>query len=330
MIDTRAQKVVLTIALQPFAQSVAGIAPTALAISADGRRLFVACGGINAVTVIDIAAPKLLGMIPLRGIPMRLRSALWDEAGNKFAAWRGIGMRDEPGRKFVHAYRGSVHVVNVPDEAQLASFTTVVAENNHMQLAGAAPVRIAADRNATPAPVPIRSGEPSRIEHIIYIIKENRTYDQVLGDLPQGNGDPSLVMFGRDMTPNHHKLAEEFVLLDNFYATGGNSADGHQWVTQANETALLSLAGYAGRSYPFDGSDPIAYAAGGFLWDYVLARNKTLRTYGEYVAACLYRRASAIGCFNAGAMAMTSRRSGTSRLLLPDSISIRRAITPAI
>ncbi len=92
-------------------------------------------------------------------------------------------------------------------------------------------------------------------------------------------------MFGRDVTPNQHKLAEEFVLLDNFYATGGNSADGHQWITQANETDYALWPGYGGRSYPFDGTDPIAYSKEGFLWDYALAAHKTVRDYGEYAPA---------------------------------------------
>jgi phospholipase C len=117
---------------------------------------------------------------------------------------------------------------------------------------------------------------------VVYIIKENRTYDQLFGDLPRGNGDPSLVMFGQDVTPNHHKLATDFVLLDNFYATGGNSGDGHQWVTQANETSYALWPGYVGRSYPYDGTDPIAYANTGFLWDLAQARGKTVRVYGEY------------------------------------------------
>jgi phospholipase C len=120
---------------------------------------------------------------------------------------------------------------------------------------------------------------------VVYIIKENRTYDQVLGDIGKGNGDPSLVMFGRDVTPNQHKLAEEFVLLDNFFATGGNSADGHQWVTQANEVEYCLWPGYQGRSYPFDGSDPMAYSSGGFIWDYALAKGKSVKVYGEYAGS---------------------------------------------
>ena len=117
---------------------------------------------------------------------------------------------------------------------------------------------------------------------MVFIIKENRTYDQVLGDVAKGNGDPSLVMFGAEVTPNQHRLAEQFVLLDNFYATGGNSADGHQWLTQANETEYCLWPGYQGRSYPYDGSDPMAYSSGGFLWDYAQARGRAVRVYGEY------------------------------------------------
>src|SRR6185436_6112914 len=110
-----------------------------------------------------------------------------------------------------------------------------VAENTRMRLAGAGPAAERESvRNNRPAAIPARSGEPSTIEHVVFIIKENRTYDQVLGDVAKGNGDPSLVMFGADVTPNQHRIAEQFVLLDNFYATGGNSGDGHQWLTQAN------------------------------------------------------------------------------------------------
>jgi hypothetical protein len=176
-----------------------------------------------------------------------------------------------------------VAVLQLPNAAQLASYTTAVAENNRLRLAGTAPDDArAAARNAAPAAIPARSGEPSTIEHVVFVIKENRTYDQVLGDMGKGNGDPSLVMFGADVTPNQHRLAEQFVLLDNFYATGGNSADGHQWITQANETEYCLWPGYQGRSYPYDGSDPMAYSSGGFLWNYAQARGRSVRVYGEF------------------------------------------------
>ena len=280
VIDTRENKVLRAIPLQPFAQRVAGVAPTALALASDGRKLFVACGGINAVAQVDTASGRIDGLIPTAWYPNGLALS----PDGKFLAvsallGAGSGWRDAPGKRFVHAYRGSVAVLELPDAAQLAAYTTAVAENNHLPLT-ATPA--SSSRAVAPKAVPLRSGDPSLIEHVVYIVKENRTYDQVFGDLPKGNGDPSLVMFGEDVAPNHRRLAEQFVLLDNFYATGGNSGDGHQWLTQANETAYCLWPGYQGRSYPFDGTDPIAYSSSGFLWDYALARGKTVRVHGEY------------------------------------------------
>jgi DNA-binding beta-propeller fold protein YncE len=284
IVSTTDNRVIHTLALQPFSDKVRGIAPTGLALSRDGATLYVACGGINAVAVINTAQRTIAGLIPTAWYP---NAVALSPDGKHLAVsallGAGSGWRDTPKQRFVHSYRGSVAVLPVPNASQLASYSTASAENNRLRLAGAAPVeRRAAAANARPVALPSRSGEPSLIEHVVYIIKENRTYDQVLGDLPQGNGDPSLVMFGRKVTPNQHRLAEEFVLFDNLYATGGNSADGHQWLTQSNEVEYCLWPGYQGRSYPFDGSDPMAYSSGGFLWDYALAKNKTVRIYGEY------------------------------------------------
>jgi len=283
VVDTRARRVVQTFPLQPFRQRVKGIAPTALALAAEGRLLLVACGGINAVAILDSAAGKLEGLIPTAWYPNHV--ALSPD-GRYLAVSSllgvGSGWREEPRKRFVHAYRGSVSVIPWPDAAQLASYTTAVAENNHLEVGLPTVTERATAPRKAPAPIPLRAGEPSLIEHVVYIIKENRTYDQVFGDLERGNGDPSLVMFGWPVTPNQHRLAEQFVLLDNFYATGGNSGDGHQWLTQANETDYCMWPGYAGRSYPFDGTDPIAYSHGGFLWDAALKAGKTVRVYGEY------------------------------------------------
>ena len=280
VIDTTADKVIQTRALS--GRDTRGFAPTALALTADGKTLFAACGGLNAVAVIRTKEMAVAGYIPTGWYP----NALSLSPDGKLLAigtllGAGSSWREEPRQRFVHAYRGSVAVVPVPDEAQLASYTTAVWENNH--LATIAPLT-PAKTSAKPAPaaIPARAGDPSPIEHVVYVIKENRTYDQVFGDISKGNGDPSLVMFGEDVTPNQHRLADQFVLLDNFYATGGNSGDGHQWVTQANETSYALWPGYAGRSYPFDGSDPIAYSDSGFIWDAALKMKKTVRVYGEY------------------------------------------------
>jgi YVTN family beta-propeller protein len=282
VIDTESNRVIRTIRLQPFHRVVAGIAPTALALSPDGTKLYVTCGGINAVAQVNAADGLLEGMIPTAWYPTSLSIS----ADGKLIAvgallGAGSGWREQVSKRFVHAYRGAVSVVSLPDRAQLTDYTNAVAENNRMRLAGSAPdpePKAARD----PIAIPRRAGDPSLIEHVVYVVKENRTYDQVLGDVAKGNGDPSLVMFGREVTPNHHRLAEQFVLLDNFYATGGNSADGHQWVTQANEVDYCLWPGYAGRSYPFDGSDPIAYSSGGFLWDLAIKKKQSVRIFGEY------------------------------------------------
>ena len=154
----------------------------------------------------------------------------------------------------------------VPDDKTLAAYTETVYKNCPYS-----------DKLLTDAPypektaIPTRVGEPSPIKYVLYIIKENRTYDQVFGDLNRGNGDPSLVMFGRDVTPNHHKLAEEFVLLDNLYCNGHVSADGHPWSTMAYNTDYIArnwALTYSGRAGVQDDDDgDLSNAPSGYLWD---------------------------------------------------------------
>ena len=283
IVDTEQNRLDGTLPLKPFGLALKGVAPTALCVSADGRRLYVALGGFNAVAVIDTERRTVQGYIPTAWYPNHV--ALSGDGTHLAVATLlgvGSGWQNAPARRYVHSYRGTVNVVPLPDDAQLASYTTAVAENSHVPTARSEIETSPALATTPPLPVPTRAGDPSLVEHVVYIVKENRTYDQVLGDLSRGNGDPSLVMFGHDITPNHHKLASEFVVLDNFYATGGNSADGHQWVTQANETSYTMYPGYLGRSYPYDGTDPIAYASSGFLWDNAQAAGRTVRVYGEY------------------------------------------------
>ena len=287
VIDTRTDAVTQTFALRPFGGQARGVAPTALALSANGETLFVACGGINAVAVLRAADGATQGFIPTAWYPNGLALS---RDGTQLAVSTllgvGSGSRDDFWKKFVHAYRGTVNVLPLPDAAQLASYTTAVVENNKLPLASAVGAPMASPAVVTtkppPSAIPRRAGEPSLIEHVVYVIKENRTYDQVFGDLKKGNGDPNLVMFGEEVTPNQHRLAEQFVVLDNFYASGGNSGDGHQWITQSNEAPYAMWPGWDGRSYPFDGTDPIAYSSGGFLWDYALRAKKTARVFGEF------------------------------------------------
>ena len=301
VVNTQTNQVAQTISLQPFARKVAGVAPNALAVSADGKTLYVACGGVNAVAVLRTADGHLEGMIPTAWYPNDLRLSPdgtylvvanlmgVGPGGNpadveRWAKQGHLNIQPGPTRRFVHSDRSSVQVIRIPDAAQLSGYTTAVIENNKMlrgNPGGAAAPGI--HTGLKPLPVPLRAGDPSLIDHVVFIIKENRTYDQILGDLAQANSDPSLLVYGRDVTPNHHRLAEQFVVLDNFYATGGNSADGHQWLTQAAETDYVYWPGYTGRSYPFEGSDPIAPAGSGFIWDAALSRNRTVEDFGEYV-----------------------------------------------
>ncbi len=316
VVDTRRRAVAGRIEIRPFGRDINGIAPTALALASDGSRLYVACGGINAIAVINTADRSLAGLIPTAWYPdslalspdgrmLAVGALLGAGSGWRRPSIPSFSLRIPiPSRRYVHANRGSISVMPVPAERDLANDTLAVAENNHLPLvvsggrpatpgrqvttAGdASSARAAAARPlpAKPTAVPLAAGDPSLIEHVVYIIKENRTYDQVLGDLPQGNGDPSYVLFGEDVAPNQRRLAREFVLLDNLYATGGNSGDGHQWVTQANEADYAMWPGYTGRSYPYDGADPLAYAPGGFIWDGARAKKKTVRVYGEFVPA---------------------------------------------
>ena len=296
VIDAEKNVVAQTIAISPFRDRTPGLAPTALALSADGTTLYVALGGANAVAVVNATSGVVKGLIPTGWYP----SSLSLSADGKYlaiGALLGVGSGTASadlakrypqefveGMGYVHANRGSVNVVALPTEAELAALTAAVATNNRLSLASAtvSPVLLAARPGVAPRAVPERHGEPSRVDHVVYIIKENRTYDQLLGDMKKGNGDPNLTIYGDSITPNHHRLADQFVLLDNFYATGGNSGDGHQWVTQANETDYAMWPGYAGRSYPFDGADPIAPASGGFLWDAALAKGRTVAVFGEY------------------------------------------------
>jgi YVTN family beta-propeller protein len=279
-INTTTNAVAQTLKLKPFAVEASGIAPTAVALH--NGKLYVTCGGINAVAVIDAKSMRQEGLIPTGWYPNSISVSPDGKhlaVGSLLGA--GSGWQNEPKRRYVHANRGSVNVIDIPDAAQLARYTIAVSENNHLALAGTSVIPATA-RVSTPKAVPAKPGDASLIEHVVYIVKENRTYDQLFGDLGKGNGEPSFVMFGEDVAPNQRKLAREFVLLDNFYASGGNSADGHQWLTQANEVAYTMWPGYQGRSYPFDGTDPIGIAQGGTIWDAALKRGKTVKIYGEY------------------------------------------------
>jgi YVTN family beta-propeller protein len=298
VIDTASDKVLETIPCRPDHRLPFGCGPSALAVSPDGGTLYVANGTNNCVAVVRLAARSsegdsadrpaastVVGLIPAGWYPGAVRVSA-DGRRLFVANVKGLGSLGQPRPaakgKNAHDFLGSVSLIDLPGAARLAEYTAEVSANNRMAfgLAGLLPPR----RAARPVPVPARHGEPSVFEHVIYVIKENRTYDQVFGDLKEGDGDPGLVLFGERVTPNLHALARQFTLFDNFYCSGVLSADGHAWVNQAYVTDYLerSFGGFT-RSYPFEGSDALAFAPTGFLWDNALAHKKTFRNYGEFV-----------------------------------------------
>ena len=270
VIDTASFRVCETIAVRPDPHLPFGSITNALAVSKDGRTLFVANGGNNAIAVVKLptkAHPSsvLSGFIPTGWFP---GGVCTDGTHLYVANVKGEGSRErEPSAAAWNsrAVRGSVTKVAIPDDAQLATLTKRVlscARVPQMLLAWEK-----AQSGLTPVPLPKHPGEPSTIEHVVYVIKENRTYDQVFGDLSQGNGDPKLCNYGRQITPNHHALAEEFVLLDNYYCNGVVSADGHQWATQGAVSDYQEKAfGGHPRGYLF-GTDTLTYAGCNFIWD---------------------------------------------------------------
>lgn len=302
-----------TIRCRPESGLPFGSGSNALAISPDGCILYVANGTNNCVAAVqlggnatDLAAKapdesQLLGLIPTGWYPGGIvvskdgkQLAVANIKGHGSLAMQRIADRatrpDEKGHNS-HDHLGSVSLIELPDAAQLQKYTETVNNNNRLaySLAGLEKPR----PDAKPQAVPERHGEPSVFKHVIYIVKENRTYDQVFGDMKEGNGDPNLTIFGEQITPNHHALARQFTLFDNFYCSGVLSADGHNWVNEAYVTDYLerSFGGFT-RSYPDDGSDPLAQPATGHLWDNALSHKKTIRIYGEYVDSVYPRGAT--------------------------------------
>ena len=272
-----------------------GAQPTALVFDPSGRQLYVCNGTQNAVAVFrfkpESQASRMLGLIPVGWFPGAIqfhrptRTLL-------VANIKGIGATRtfNPGQKakfHTKEYLGTLSCVPVPSERQLGSMTQIALRN--MRYPRLAESLLPPRAGQSARPVPERTGEPSLFKHVVYVIKENRTYDQILGDMREGNGDPSLCTFGEQYTPNQHKIAREFVLLDNTYCAGICSADGHQWTDSAlaNEYVERELTSGNIRSYTGskgeDAVDALAWASSGFLWDDVLAHGKTFRNYGEWM-----------------------------------------------
>ncbi len=298
VIDTRLDKVVETIWVKSSPADLFGASPNALTFDRAGKRLYVANGTQNAIAIVGFepGASKLLGLIPVGWFPGALsydarRDVLYVANIKGLPAATELD-KESGGFGFnSHQYFGSLSMFPIPKESEWAGLSARVWRNYRKEQL--ATVALPPRPNQPLRPVPERIGEPSHFKHVVYIIKENRTYDQVLGDEPRGNGDPRLCIFHRGITPNQHKLVNEFALLDNTYCAGILSADGHQWSTTAFGTDYLekSFAGWP-RSYPdgmgLDEADAIAYAPSGFIWDNVIAHGRTLRNYGEFAAPAVH------------------------------------------
>ena len=299
IIDTASGKWARTIDLA-FKALPTGTAPTGLALSPAGDSMYVSLAGINADALVDLRTNQVLGYIPTGWYPT---AVFVNPALRQLITLSGKGLGigpnvdgPKPGttapRQSQYIYSmitGTAALLPLPDTAQLADMTARVRRNALDDAAH----RVAAQTAGT-NPIPRHVGEPSPIKHVFFIVRENRTYDQILGDLPRANGDPSLVLFGRNVTPNAHQLSDTFVTLDNYYADAEVSMQGHAWTAGAfasdyveKNTALY----YSGRYSHYDaGVVPITFPPNGYIWKTLAARQVPFKVYGEnyYLHSGLY------------------------------------------
>lgn len=291
-VDTETLKVLRTFLLRPAAyRGLPGSTPLGLDLAPDGKRLFVAMGDLNAVAVVDLDKGDLAGYLPAGWYPT---SALVAQKGDRLlvANAKGVKARNPNGtpvRKGAQNQYGPVILEGTVSNLDLSQALDDLGGSTAQVLRN----------NRAEAPLKTLFANPG-IKHVVYVIKENRTYDQVLGDLPRGNNAPSLTLFGRDITPNQHALAERFALLDDFYVCAEVSADGWNWSTSgmANEyderNVFTNYSG-RGRNYDFEGTNngvavekkglrDVATAPGGYIWDAAAAKGVSLRNFGMFVS----------------------------------------------
>ena len=287
VIDITKRQVVQTIAVTPFPQAPLGSSPNGIAVLPH-HQIAVSLGRNNAVAVYEVKSrqpAKFLGLIPTGAYP----AAVAEDAANQQLVVpndRGEGNRDTTtigvggpaGYNTLTGYHGTVSLIPNPTLNDLQQGTAQVSHNNGWDGIDA----ICGSSSTAPTAIPLHLGDPSLIKHVVYITKENRTYDQVLGDDTRGNGDASFAQFA-DVTPNQHALVQRFPLFDNFYDSGQLSADGHNWVVQGDVPDYVEKSfGDFVRSYPASGLDALAYLPSGFVWEDALRHGKSVEDYGEY------------------------------------------------
>ena len=299
VIDTATNKVTRTINLGlPIkvpgqGQAAYGAAPTAIAVDASNDIAYVALYNANAIAVVDLSAnatKPVMGLIPVAYAP---GSVAFDKADKQLivANDKGVGARysfetDHGVTGYnTHQDNGTVSIVPLPTSSALTSMTTQVYQNNHWDLAQNIASASGGSKSTAPVAIPAKIGDPSTIKHVFLIIRENRTYDQILGDVKAGHGDASLAVFGGKDTPNAHALVKRFPLLDNFYDPSRQSADGHQWIVEAMAPYQDDIqAPDWVRSYPGgNAGDALAYTKKGFLFEEAATAGLSLKIFGEYV-----------------------------------------------
>jgi len=297
--DVRRGVVVDSIPVGLFSGSITyyGSSPNALQLDRSGTVLYVANGFDNAICVVQLGAgdatngkgrTRVKGYIPTEAYPGGLALLGNDlyvaniEAQGSRVLALASGFADDVSKMAytIHQELGSVSIIPAPNDRELKGYTKKVREQSlifRLAMTNQGP-----RRHAAPRPVPERIGEPSVFKHVVYIIKENKTYDQVYGDLAQGRGAPELCIYGDSVTPNQHRLASTFSLLDNYYAAGKCSAEGHQWADAAMVSDYVEKSVRAWfRSYPHRQDDALVYNRNGFVWNNALDHGKKVRVYGE-------------------------------------------------
>ena len=304
VINTAERKVIETISATLFPTNLTGSTTNGLALSADEKILYIANADNNCLAVFNVSEPGKsvsMGFIPTGWYPTNVKTV-----GKKILVSNGKGFSSlpnpggpQPVRKTDNSgshlgvinsrlqyigglFKGTLSFIDQPNAIQLNNYSKQVYANTPFNKA-----KESEAHKAIGNPVPAKVGDVSPIKYVFYVIKENRTYDQVLGDMPQGNGDSSLTIFPEKITPNHHALARQFVLLDNFYVDAEVSADGHNWSMAAyandyvEKTWPISYGGRGG-TYDYEGSRKIAYPRDGFIWDYCQRAGISYRSYGEF------------------------------------------------
>jgi YVTN family beta-propeller protein len=295
LIDPRTATVVQTVNVNPLPGSTVGSYPNAITMP-DSSHILVSIGRDNALAVYGYSGArqpvKYEGLLPTDFYPVNVT---YDKAIGRIVVTndKGIGARGPtstidkgPGTKDATSHNtyddtGSLTMFKMPSLARLGVYTHQVFVNNDWEhLLSSTPIK---NSKAAPVAIPVHLGDPSKIKHVFLIVRENRTYDQDLGDIGKGDSDASLAQFGATVTPNGHALANTFGLMDNFYDEGTLSADGHNWLVQADANDYIEKEfGAFYRSYPAQGGDALAYQRDGFLWDAAEAAGETVKDFGEY------------------------------------------------